>query len=314
MTNPPLSSAATARVLAVHGERGAAWLRQLPDALAALAAQWALVDLGPPFPQSCASLVVPVERRDGTRLVLKLAPSPEWVSQEAQALAHWAGHGAVRVEGVSLSHGALLLERAVPGTPLAALCSRDDRAATAAAAEVVAQLRAAPPCARGTLPTLASWTESLAAGATLPAAPELARASREAWAVAVDFLGEGGRSSVLHGDLHHHNLLRAERAPWLAIDPKGLEGPPEAEAAALLRNPRRFVLSHPNPDALLADRLDILTDRLGDEPRRLAGWGYVLAVLAALWAFEDQEGADEVRRWLACAEALRATARTRGAI
>jgi streptomycin 6-kinase len=247
-------------------------------------------------------------------LVLKLAPATDSVTHEAHALAHWAGRGAVRLEAVDLPHGALLLERAVPGIPLTTRCAADDRAATAAAADVIAQLRARMEPTRGTLPTLASWTESLASVPNVSAVPELTMACREARAIASELSAGAGPSSILHGDLHHGNVLSAERTPWLAVDPKGLHGPREAEPAALLRNPRSLVLSHPDPVALLSDRLDLLAERLGDDVRRLVGWAYVLAVLAALWAFEDQEGDAEVRGWLLCTEALRATARARGAL
>ncbi len=44
-------------------------------------------------------------------------------------------------------------------------------------------------------------------------------------------------ASTFHGgDLHHENILAAERAPWLAIDPKGVIGEPAYEMGALLRN------------------------------------------------------------------------------
>ena len=311
MTGFHLSDRATARVLAVHGERGAAWLREVPDRLAELATEWALVHLGPPFPEARASLIIPTRRQDGLPLVLKFAPAPEWVTYEAHALAYWAGRGAVRLEAADLSRGALLLERAAPGTPLAALCPDDDRAATMAAADVVLQLRSRGEVSESALPTLASWTERLAFVASSPAAPELRVACETASLLATDLLANTA-NCVLHGDLHQHNVVRAERAPWLAIDPKGLQGPSEAESAALLRNPRGFVLSHVNPTALLSDRLDILAERLGDDPRRLAGWGYVLAVVAAAWAFEDDEGNSDIHWWLTCADALMVVARARG--
>lgn len=44
---------------------------------------------------------------------------------------------------------------------------------------------------------------------------------------------------VLHGDLHHDNVLRADREPWLAIDPHGLLGDPGYEIAPVLYNPDR---------------------------------------------------------------------------
>lgn len=309
--DPLVASDVAARVIAAYGETGAAWLRQLPGHLASSFVEWSLVEDGPPYAEASLGLVLPVRGPDGAALVLKLAPPTEWLANEAHALAHWAGRGAVRLEAMDLPRGALLLERAVPGTPLAELCARDDRAATAAAADAILRLRAAPGPPRETLPGLASWTAALESASATDGVPELARAARDARAIAAELLADADPASVLHGDLHHHNLLRAERLPWLAADPKGIMGPPEAEPAALLRNPRRFVISHANPVAMLSDRLDVLAERLEDDVRRLAGWGYALAVVAACWAAEDGED-DEVRRWLACARPLRAAARLRG--
>lgn len=313
MTGPILPADVAARVAGAYREEGAAWIRQLPEHLASVVAAWGLAQDGPPYAEANAALVLPVRGPDGAPLVLKLAPATEWLAYEARTLAHWAGRGAVRLEAVDLSRGALLLERAVPGTPLAELCARDDGAATAAAADAIIRLRALPGPARDPLPTLASSVELLGSDSVCGRDPELAVACREARALAAELLADTDDVSVLHGDLHHHNLLQAERLPWLAADPKGATGPREAEPAALLRNPRRFVLSHPDPVALLSDRLDVLAERLGDDVRRLAGWGYALAVLAAFWAAEDRDE-DEVRRWLGCAAPLHAAARARGVL
>jgi streptomycin 6-kinase len=92
---------------------------------------------------------------------------------------------------------------------------------------------------------------------------------------------------LLHGDLHHHNILSAERQPWLALDPKGVIGEPAYEVGALLRNPFPQILSLPGPGRLLARRVDQLAAELDFDRQRLVGWGIAQAVLAAWWSFED---------------------------
>jgi streptomycin 6-kinase len=42
---------------------------------------------------------------------------------------------------------------------------------------------------------------------------------------------------VLHGDLHHDNVLRAGREPWLAIDPHGVVGDPGTSSARCSTTP-----------------------------------------------------------------------------
>jgi streptomycin 6-kinase len=280
-------------------------------ALAELAEQWDLTQLDAPFAESQSGVVVPVQRRDGAQLVLKLAITDR-LATEGRALSHWAGLGAVRLEVLDAERRALLVERAVPGFALATMCEKDDARATTIAADIITQLWTAPPPSDDAFPGVESWLDCL--GSTPSLAPHLLEASLRARDVATDLFRDAGPTALLHGDLHHHNILSATRAPWLAIDPKGVVGPREIEAAALLRNPRNHLLSQPDLVGLLLTRLDILAERLSTDVRRLAGWAYVFAVAAAVWSVEDGEPDTEAEDWLRCAEALEAAARARGAV
>ena len=50
---------------------------------------------------------------------------------------------------------------------------------------------------------------------------------------------EVGRETLIHGDFHHHNILRhGDR--YVAIDPKAMLGDPEYDIPSFLRNPLSF--------------------------------------------------------------------------
>lgn len=124
---------------------GAEWLARLPSLAAECAERWSL-RLGAPFEPGHISLVVPAERADGTRAVLKLN-FPETESEhEADALAHWDGEGAVRLLEHDPERRALLVERCEPGTQLWAV--DDDEEATRIAAAVFRRLWRPAPAGR----------------------------------------------------------------------------------------------------------------------------------------------------------------------
>jgi hypothetical protein len=89
------------------------------------------------------------------------------------------------------------------------------------------------------------------------------------------------------GDLHQGNVLRAGREPWLAIDPKGVVGPPVCETGPLLIN----VLPPPGDLAetrrVLFRRTSQLAEELGIDLQQLRLWGAVRAVLASFWTLEE---------------------------
>lgn len=277
----------------IWGEPGASWLDGLPQLLAEAAGRWQL-RLGPPFELSF-SYVAPARRADGSRAVLKAGfPDAEFRSAVA-ALRLFDGRGAVRLLDADGERGLMLLERLEPGTTLAEVGDDDS---TRIAAEVMRRLWRAVP-AEHSFPSVAGWLLAFERHRQAYGGPgPLDRALFErAESLASDLVASSPEAMVLHGDLHHWNVLAAQRESWLAIDPKGVTGDPAFEAGAWLRNPR------PMPAKVLRRRIAILSDELGYERERLKAWGVVVSVLSATWSAEDKgtgwEAAMEVAGQLA---------------
>jgi streptomycin 6-kinase len=207
------------------------------------------------------------------------------VRNEIAALRLWDGNGAARLLETDPELGALLVERLEPGTMLVEIAERDDDRATALAAGVLAELwRPRVRHDQAGLRPLESWCAAydrnraaLSRGANGFPAALFARAD----ALRAELLASTEAPVVLHGDMHHFNLLRAERTDWLAIDPKGLFGDRCFDVCQFLRNPR------PVPTSVNRRRLDIFCAELGLDRPRIREWCLVHAVLDACWDFED---------------------------
>ncbi len=157
------------------------------------------------------------------------------------------------------------------------------------AAKVMHRLWRRPPPEHN-FPSIADWRLGLIRlrrryeGGTGPLPPELVGLAENLY----DELSKNSAQPVLlHGDLHHDNILAAEREPWLAIDPKGAIGEPAYEAGALLRNPMPGILHRPALQRILSRRVQLLAAELGLDEQRLTAWGFYQAVLSAWWSLED---------------------------
>ena len=268
----------------------------------------ALVAQGrPPFSPLSYNYAAPAEGPGGARLVLKVGVPVRELLTEAEALRVFDGRGAARLVQADAGVGALLLERLEPGTPLLSLCESDDGAATSAAASVMRKLWRPAPAAHS-FPTVADWGRGFLrlrerfGGGTGPLPRGLVE---EAESLFAELLESSAEPVLLHGDLHHGNVLAAARDRWLAIDPKGLVGEPAYEVGALLRNPLPQLFRWPQPVRASERRIARLSEELGIERARVRGWGVAQAVLSAWWTFEDAGEYDEPG--LAVAEILSAT-------
>jgi len=285
----------------VHGEPGREWLRRFPSLVRDCERRWSL-KIALPFPQLSYNFVAPARQQDGTEVVIKLGfPHPE-LRREIEALRFYAGNGAVQLLDADSEQGLLLLERLQPGTLLSLLT--DDEEATSIAASVMRQLWRPPPAAHHFI-TVRDWAAGLHrlrqrfGGTTGPLPANLVE---RAEAIFSELLDSTADPAVLHGDLHHDNILAGQRQSWLAIDPKGVIGEPAYEAGALLQNPMPQLLELPNLERVLARRVDQLAHELELDRERIVGWGFAQAVLSAWWSLEDHGSGWEPA--IACAHVL----------
>jgi len=144
------------------------------------------------------------------------------------------------------------------------------------------------PCADRSLRTLADWTEGVVQAKTAGFAPPL---SDRAAAVRNELLASSPPPALLHGDLHHFNILSAERRPWLAIDPKGVVGDPAYEPAPFLYNPMDRILEASDSKKIVERRIEHLAEHF--DRQRIIGWALVQSVLSAWWSFQDHGGGHE---------------------
>lgn len=269
---------------------GRAWLERLPRLVEECAARWSL-EIGEPFAYALAALTLPASRPDGTPAVLKIQFPDRESEHEADALERYAGDGAVRLLARDDARHALLLERCEPGTPLMDL---QPDAALDAVIELLPRLwKPAGAPFRPLADEAAWWAGSLPdhwARAGEPFERELLDAALDAMRTLSATQGE---QVLVNQDMHAQNVLRAEREPWLLIDPKPLAGEREFGIAALVRGRE---LGH-SRDAVV-HRLDRLSAELGLDRERARGWALAQTIAWGL----DEDGAFpehvEIARWL----------------
>jgi len=217
--------------------------------------------------------------------ILKIS-SQKGDEKTAAALKHYGGVGAVRV--LKWEKNATLLEKVIPGIPLSSLVlqGKDDQA-TEIMCEIIQKLHVQKKISED-FPSLeelqTSFDHYLGTEETLIPLNLV----KDAHYLYKELLRSQHSSVLLHGDLHHDNVLYDGERGWLAIDPKGYKGDPVFEVGALLRNPRGHPDLYQNPERIIR-RISLLHEGLGFEKERVIAWGFSQAVLAGIWSLEDHE-------------------------
>lgn len=261
--------------------------QELAEPVAALVDRWhlQLEERFPQTPGSPGNFVAAARRADGAACVLKVSPHLKETRSEVAALATWRGDGAARLLESEPELGGMLLERIEPGTMLARMPELDDDNATRIAVDLLRRLWRSPEPADHLIP-LDSWCAAYDRNRPVLSRGVVgfpAELFRRADALRAELLSTTDYSVVLHGDLHHFNILRSDRSGWLAIDPKGLVGDRCFDVCQFLLNPRPVAVS------VNRRRLDLFCVELDLDPERTRKWCLVHAVLNACWSFEDGE-------------------------
>ena len=238
-----------------------AWLERLPNTIRELQDRWSLSLLAPfdGNEVSCA-WVAPAVRSDGTYAVLKLGMPHMEGEHEIQALRFWGGDPTVRLLEADDDLNAMLLERCEPGTVLRQLPEPEQDVVIAGLLRRLWRAPAAPHPFRPLAAMTAYWAnEMMADAARWPDAGLV----QEGLRLFEELPRTSPNDVLLATDLHAGNILRAQREPWLVIDPKPFVGDPAYDATQHLFNCEKRLQS--DPSALIrrfADLLEIDHERV----------------------------------------------------
>ncbi len=237
--------------------------------------RWALVPDGAPI-ITPGSRLLPVRLNDRPAM-LKVALDVD-EKYGNRLMTWWDGDGAAQV----LAHheDGLLLERAMGSRSLMhmAMNGEDDEASRilcSALARLHAPRETPPP----PLVELGPWFASLRI-ATAQHGGLYALSLQ----TAENLLANPQDVVVLHGDMHHDNVLDFGERGWLAIDPKRVRGERGFDYANLMCNPDLPTATDP---ARFRRQLDVIVEAAGLDHRRLLQWVLAFAGLSAAWFLED---------------------------
>jgi streptomycin 6-kinase len=213
---------------------GQAWLARLPGVLQSLCQRWSLT-LEDPFDSedvSCAWVAL-ATLADSTSAVLKLGMPHMEAEHELEGLRFWNGDPTVNVLRADHHLGAMLLERCLPGTSLRALPEPEQDVVIAGLLRRMWRVPAAPHPFRPLSTMLEAWARE-----TIAACDRWADAGlvREGLRLFAELPRTSPAEVLLATDLHAGNVLRAQRRPWLVIDPKPFVGDPAYDATQHLFN------------------------------------------------------------------------------
>lgn len=239
--------------------------------------RWGLVPDGEPFETPYTkSRLLPVKQ--GSAFGMLKVVTSAFEKDGGAIMAWWAGDGAAPV--LARDDGALLLERAMGDRRLPEMArdGADDEASRIICAAVGRLHEPRPPLSL-TLPALAQrFTDQAERAAQIGGVVALA------WRVAEDLLAAPRDVRVLHGDIHHENILDFGARGWLVIDPQGVVGERTYDYANTLRNPD---LATATARGRLARQVRVISQAAGLEPRRLLQWAFAHSALSTCWLAED---------------------------
>ncbi|MBO9619508.1 MAG: hypothetical protein J7539_10775 [Niabella sp.] len=241
--------------------------------------QWQLNAAGAYF-FSYASLLQPVWY-NGQKALLKIS-----LEEEEQfgglLMQWWQGHGAARV--LRYSGEALLLEWIDEGRSLRQMAENGaDDEATRIICRTAKILHAPHSEPLPQLIDLNDWFYEL-----FHAHEKYGDRFAASAQIAGHLLQSATDKKVLHGDLHHDNILYSSKRGWLAIDPKRLYGEAGFDYANLFCNPTTAIALAPGR---LVQQLNIVCSEVSITKQRMLQWITAWTALSALWLLEVGEDA-----------------------
>lgn len=240
---------------------------------------WKLSPDGDSFFTYC-SLLQPVIYKD-IPAIIKIPMEAE-ERKGSLLMVWWDGNGATKV--LEHDENALLLER-ISGDHISLIDmvqQNRDNEATSIICSVTKKLHLIKKDPPLEVTTLERWFSDL-----WPAAVKYGGIIQECAVIAQDVLANQNDIAVLHGDLHHQNVLYSNTQGWVVIDPKCLIGERAFDYANIFCNPDKETALAPGR---FMERLEIVSKEADLDSKYLLKWIIAWCGLSAAWILNEPQG------------------------
>ena len=243
--------------------------------------KWKLSPIGSSF--STNSSVLQPCLYKGLKAMLKI-PLHEEEQRASKLMQFWNGKGAAKVFKADAK--ALLLERIENNNNLSLgelVKQGRDSEATRIICQTANQLHRSQLEPLPPLVSLKDWFSPLLSTTNFKD-----ESLKESALVASKLLSNQTECCVLHGDLHHENILYSDLDGWLAIDPKALFGDRAFDFANILCNPNKEIALEDNR---LVKQLAVICHETNIAYDRMLDWLIAWVGLSAIWLEQDNQDA-----------------------
>lgn len=272
------------KIIGAFGETGKAWLESLETLKLTYLNKWKLQSEGP-VENLSYNYVLKVIDDKGKKAILKLGIPNYDFGNEVRTLQAYNGEGCAKIIKEDAENGAMLLERLLPGTMLIEV---EEKLAVVYFAKVWTTIRR--PVKKGAdHPSIKHWMKALnryQQKHLMNEGPIPTEFIRFAQACFDEITSSSNGSELLHGDLHHENILYSDTHGWIAIDPKGVVGDPYFDVVSFLTNQ---LFNKTNPKFLLKQRVKLLCEEMHLDEKRLLKAAIAMSTLYACWGIEDHD-------------------------
>ena len=202
--------------------------------------------------------------------------------KEITSLIQFQGENFCKLHAYSLEDKVYIMERITPADTLYESASRDERI------KIIGNIYKAlhsPDLPNSIFPTYSEWFDAAKKGTKERTdCEELHPYLEYAECMLKDICRQYARNVLLHGDLHHENILKNENGSYTVIDPKGVIGDPVFDLS-------RFILDEFR-DNLISEPKESILDfvkKLGDSVN--IPFGILLRCLfieTVIWLFREE--------------------------
>lgn len=275
-----LNASFVKNIHAIYHEEGEIWLSNLSAHLEKLSTQWDFQIIHP-MQDLSYNFVAIVKLKSGLA-ILKTAPLSARLIAEAEWLRAHKKSVPVILQ-IDKKNNAYLMEKLEPGISLKHLVKEGkDEEATRIISRVILDLQSFT----NTSHQINYQPISEHASAFIFLREHVDnKLIHRAELIFKELCADTSNDVILHGDLHHDNILQ-NATSWSVIDPHGYIGNPCAEVGPMIFNPIDCFPQYRSMKKIIETRLHILAEMLPFNIEHITAWAFCLALRSAAWDVE----------------------------